>query len=472
MDNETVIVITELASSISSSEASVLAIDHHEDATNVTINENPYSIHSETNEESGIPTTPTNTHTSESGVTFEATVNEDTKTQQRDDNPVYKIDTKITDYDERHASDTSSPFRRDDTLTDLVHVSGLGKLSDNAHNISIDSAYSQSCDGETCRSSESGSTDSQNTATMAGIPILTEITLGTRFKHSISQEDTSQHDEFSGTSGIESYEGSAHCQFTRRSSSGTVEPYAISDIRIHIPDTDISSSYQNPYTQFITDFEHSSASASNRSGTNTPGSSSLARSSSLRTSHPGDFTRQLNVFIGEEWESGIKHIPLQRKSRSCPPTLRVSRNTTVRQPIRTNTRPLRQLTIGGNRRHHSIRGDRSRQFFYHMTTNDAPNQLENFIKPNPYNNFNHKVHSLLHCPCCFFFFLLCCMPGVHFMQEADVEYKRGHEDKARLHARRATFLFIIGGIIGTATLSLMAYFAVTYVQSQIQFDQG
>jgi len=257
----------------------------------------------------------------------------------------------------------------------------------------------------------------------------------------------------------------------------TVQPYAVSHI-VAINQSAIESAYHNPYISFHSDDESSQRSGADGSGyqdvqpsdTMCPGSpkSELSRSHSTKSkvSSPGIYTRQLNMFIGEEWENVQQRWTTERKALSCPGTLRVP---TVSTSYKNSPDNLRRLEIL-QRRQQQATHDPLRYYFYQMTREerDSPIIKDHVVKPNPYNNINHKIHSALHCPCFFFFYLLCCFPGVHYMQKGDIEYKREHDELARKYSRRATILYLTGAILGTLLLATTVYLAVNFVQTQVK----
>lgn len=84
------------------------------------------------------------------------------------------------------------------------------------------------------------------------------------------------------------------------------------------------------------------------------------------------------------------------------------------------------------------------------------------ILPNPYNRFNHHIHAVAISPCCMVFFLICCLPAVRTMNKSDTCYQEGDDSRAKVFARRATFLFFFGMFLtlltGGVILFLVVYF--------------
>ena len=188
------------------------------------------------------------------------------------------------------------------------------------------------------------------------------------------------------------------------------------------------------------------------------------------------YTRQLNMFIGEEWENVHDGNYIERQAVSCPPSPRITQFPILRQPGKIVTTESKDSTaiqpeVIHSRRTHIPR-DPLQYFFFHMSQEKPKVAKKYIINPNPYNDLNHKFHSALHCPCFLFFFFLCCLPGIHFMQKGDIEYKLGNEQRAKALGFRSSVLYCTGIIVGATFLSVSVFIAVQFVQGQVQAPQS
>lgn len=310
-----------------------------------------------------------------------------------------------------------------------------------------------------------------------------EVTMKTYFRYvppSTITDTTSGAGSLSSRDDISSSFGKA--SVSTKPSVETVQPYAVSNalgLTLDISQSAIDLAYQNPYAHAyaVSKIEDEtsarggevSASPGAIPTTPAPQSSTPDVSAKTKVSSPGVFTRQLNMFIGEEWEDVQSRWPTERKALSCPGSLRIPHEAARQQRMALkhhDQSDLHRLEYLQSRRQH-VSHDPLRYFFYHMSHEEPVLQKDYMIKPNPHNNINHMIHSALHCPCFFFFYLLCCLPGVHLMQEGDNEYKTGHEDRAKKYGRIATVLYTIGFVVGTALLATVVYLAVSIVKDQV-----
>lgn len=201
-------------------------------------------------------------------------------------------------------------------------------------------------------------------------------------------------------------------------------------------------------------------------GPTSPGSptseQTFQRSFSVRSKHSNSshYTRQINMSIGEEWENVHQVYDPSRKALTCPPTPR-------RYQIYT-TQPLSPWAEKPEKVSEQIPDEPLTYFFNRLTEEERGSTKDYAIEPNPHNKCNHKLHSVLHCPCFFFFCLLCCLPGVHYMERSDEEYRTGHEDRAKSDGKLATLLYILGFVAASAFLSGLVYFSVSFVHGQIK----
>ncbi|OWF49254.1 hypothetical protein KP79_PYT16927 [Mizuhopecten yessoensis] len=322
-----------------------------------------------------------------------------------------------------------------------------------------------------------GFSDTDLESSLAG---SSEVTMKNYFRYvppSIVSDTTSgseSHDDAGSSVGASSVD--------TKMSVETVQPYAVSNalcLTVDISQSAIDSAYHNPYAHAyaVSKIEDETA-AQGGEAPGSPGATSIAprpqsptSDMSARTpkvSSHGVFTRQLNMFIGEEWEDVQPRWSIERKALSCPGSLRIPHGAAhpTRMTFKHEHSDRQRLEYLQNRRQ-QLSHDPLRYFFYHMSHEEPVLQKDYMIKPNPHNNFNHMIHSALHCPCFFFFYLLCCLPGVHLMTKGDIEYKTGHEDRARKFGRVATVLYILGFIVGTTLLGTVVYLAVSFVQGQV-----
>lgn len=84
------------------------------------------------------------------------------------------------------------------------------------------------------------------------------------------------------------------------------------------------------------------------------------------------------------------------------------------------------------------------------------------ILPNPYNRFNHRLHSLVWCCSCIYFVFFCCLPAIHYMEHSDTEYNKGNHRRAQTQARASTFLFFTGTLIMLSMFALIFFFAIFF----------
>lgn len=183
-------------------------------------------------------------------------------------------------------------------------------------------------------------------------------------------------------------------------------------------------------------------------------------STNSRHSAGSHYTRQINMSIGEEWENVHQTYGIERKAFTCPPT-----------PIRNyifTTQPLNPWSEHPEKHQVEHVADDSLSYFFNRLSEEERVAPKDFvIQPNPYNNCNHKIHAMLHCPCFFFFCLLCCFPGVHYMQRSDEEYRTGHKDRSKVDSRISMILYILGIFVAVVFLSGLIYFSVSFVHGQV-----
>ncbi|XP_069139706.1 uncharacterized protein [Argopecten irradians] len=302
-----------------------------------------------------------------------------------------------------------------------------------------------------------------------------EVTMKTYFRYvppsviSDTTSGTGSNDDTASSVGISSTD--------TKSSIETVQPYAVSNtlgLTVDISQSAIDSAYHNPYAHaYAVSKVEEEASAQGSEAPVSPGATSITThpqsAASAKVSSPGVFTRQLNMFIGEEWEDVQPRWPaIERKALSCPGSLRIPHDPAHPQRMvfkheQSNRQRLEYLQS----RRQQLSHDPLRYFFYNMSHEEPVLQKDYMVKPNPHNKINHMIHSALHCPCFFFFYLLCCLPGVHLMTKGDLEYKTGHEEHARKFGRIATVLYFIGFVLGTTLLGTVVYLAVSFVQGQV-----
>ncbi|KAK3095104.1 hypothetical protein FSP39_010369 [Pinctada imbricata] len=288
---------------------------------------------------------------------------------------------------------------------------------------------------------------------------------GSGYGTNVSEATSTETSNSSQTTSTESDAG----RKSKRSSSSVGYGSTEADIEEGI--TDLTSSYHNPY------YIYSDIPAS------PPGSPQSDRSfghgtksfnSSMRSKHSSShaYTRQLNMFIGEEWENvheNSYNLMLDRKVVSCPPSPRVAHFPVIHQPIKVMHASSNDPTMYHADILHPRRAQHSLNYFFYHMSQEEPKTSKNYnLKPNPYNNINHKIHSALHCPCFLFFFFLCCLPGVYFMQEGDIQYKSGNEHRARKLGLRSTVSYCVGIVVGITFLSLAVFVAVQFVQGQVE----
>ena len=93
--------------------------------------------------------------------------------------------------------------------------------------------------------------------------------------------------------------------------------------------------------------------------------------------------------------------------------------------------------------------------FIHQTSTDSCTSVSSNTQlvTNPYNFINHKISSIVWCPCFFFFCFCCCAPGYWYMKRSDLFFDEGYYDKARTYAKLSTFLYILGMILSVAFLA-------------------
>nr|KAG5698072.1 hypothetical protein BaRGS_016720 [Batillaria attramentaria] len=84
------------------------------------------------------------------------------------------------------------------------------------------------------------------------------------------------------------------------------------------------------------------------------------------------------------------------------------------------------------------------------------------ILPNPYNRFNHRLHSMIWCCSCIYFVFFCCLPAIHYMEQSDVEFTKGNYKRARALARASTFLFCTGTLIMLSMFALIFFLAIFF----------
>lgn len=185
---------------------------------------------------------------------------------------------------------------------------------------------------------------------------------------------------------------------------------------------------------------------------------SFQRTFSVRSKHSNasHYTRQINMSIGEEWEN--VHDPT-RKAFTCPPTPK-------RHQI-CITQPLSPWSEKPEPVSEHVVDEPLRYFFNRLSEEERVAPKDYVIEPNPHNKCNHKLHAVLHCPCFFFFCLLCCLPGVHYMERSDEEYRTGHEDRAKFDGRISTVLYTLGLIAASMFLSGLIFFSVSVVHGQV-----
>lgn len=249
--------------------------------------------------------------------------------------------------------------------------------------------------------------------------------------------------------------------YTDHNTKSNGEPYKkLSEITA----SSLSSAYHNPFTHHL--YEDLRFSDDESVVSSVPGSPMTARSHSVKSkaSTHGTFTRQLNLFIGEEWENVQPHTQdFQRKAFSCPSSPQTKRNITVTKQPGTKGDDTEELTPSESK-HRSY--DHVKQFFLDMPIEPpAPKHFR--LEPNPHNTINHMCHSALHCPCFLFFCFLCCLPGVYYMLQGDKSYKCGKEEKAIIYGKRSTILYVIGTILAIVLLGGVVFFAVLFVQDQV-----
>ncbi|XP_060071269.1 uncharacterized protein LOC132551178 [Ylistrum balloti] len=370
--------------------------------------------------------------------------------------------------------ESSLPGSSEITLKTSIRPRSIGVQSDDStytsateSHVSNEEASSSLGTGRT-GIDHAGFSDTDLESSLAG---SSEVTMKTYFRYvppSIVSDTTSESS--GGTSSVDT-----------KSSVETVQPYAVSNtlgLTIDISQSAIDSAYHNPYAQAyaVSKIEDENL-AQGGEIPGTPGAAAIVPQSptsdlSARTpkvSSPGVFTRQLNLFIGEEWEDVQTRWPSERKALSCPGSLRIPRDVaqSQRMAFKHDQSNRQRLEYLQNRRQ-QLSHDPLRYFFYNMSHEEPVLQKDYMVKPNPHNKINHMIHSALHCPCFFFFYLLCCLPGVHLMTKGDLEYKTGHDDSARKFGRIATVLYIVGFVLGTSLLGTVVYLAVSFVQGQVE----
>ncbi|CAC5410804.1 unnamed protein product [Mytilus coruscus] len=188
---------------------------------------------------------------------------------------------------------------------------------------------------------------------------------------------------------------------------------------------------------------------------------SFQRTFSIRSkqSAGSHYTRQINMSIGEEWENIHQAYDTPRRSVTCPPTPK--RQFVFTQPLSPWSEKQEQSA------QEQVADEPLRYFFNRLSEEGRVAPKDYVIQPNPHNSCNHKIHSVLHCPCFFFFCLLCCLPGVHFMERSDEEYRSGHDDRAKHDGRWSTVLYTLGVIAAVVFLSGLIYFSVSFVHGDV-----
>ena len=167
-------------------------------------------------------------------------------------------------------------------------------------------------------------------------------------------------------------------------------------------------------------------------------------------------TRQCKFDIGEEWEQFQFY---HNKSVSCPPSPLGGRNPEI---LTGSENPGYAASEPGA----DFDAEKSKEPFpfHFLFSSPSGGVKEHQIISNPFNKLNHKFHSTLQCPCFLFFFFLCCLPGVHFMQQSDQQFKKGNRKRARNYGKISTGMYILGSIVGVTFLAVAIYFAAEYVR--------
>ncbi|WAR21290.1 hypothetical protein MAR_015264 [Mya arenaria] len=186
----------------------------------------------------------------------------------------------------------------------------------------------------------------------------------------------------------------------------------------------------------------------------------------------GVSTRQCKFEIGEEWEQ-FQTIQTT-KSVSCPPTplmgAKKHKDLLDEETGRTNpgyaaSEPGAEIEADLTDSADKLKEPFPFHFMFASTSGTPPKHYT--VVPNPHNSVNQRFHSTLQCPCFLFFFFLCCLPGVHFMQQSDLQFKKGNDERARNYGKLATAFYIVGAIIGVAFLAIAIYFATDYVRQYV-----
>lgn len=84
------------------------------------------------------------------------------------------------------------------------------------------------------------------------------------------------------------------------------------------------------------------------------------------------------------------------------------------------------------------------------------------ILPNPYNNLNHRLHSVLWCCNCVNFVFLCCLPAIYCMEQSDVEYGKNNHKNARRKGAAASAFFFLGIFLTVALFALLFFLAIYF----------
>lgn len=175
-------------------------------------------------------------------------------------------------------------------------------------------------------------------------------------------------------------------------------------------------------------------------------------------------SRQCKFEIGEEWE---QYQFIHTKSISCPPTpVADGRHGEVIDGHDNLSYVASEPGVEIEQDLTGVSETSKETFPFHFlfSTSSTNAVKEHQIVPNPYNKINQRFHSALQCPCFLFFCFLCCLPAVLFMQQSELQFRKGNMLQSRNNGRCSTMLYTVGLLLGVVFLSVTIYFVADYIK--------